>query len=65
MDNEQQRNLDELGYPTIEHWALDQNYRYDKYQDRWYDTTGTPVDLEQALSDNVTDYYHRHLDMLP
>lgn len=36
-------------YASVEEWALDSDYRYDKNTDTWFDEENYPVDIEEKL----------------
>ena len=52
----------ECGYDSLEDWALDQNYVYNKHTDTWYDETRTPISLEEAFAKAVIEDMNRYVD---
>ena len=45
--------LSEQMCDSIEEWAIDNGYRYNKHVDGWYNDEGQSVDLEQQLIDAI------------
>lgn len=54
--------LNAYGYQTLEDWALDQNYVYDKHTDTWHDETRTPINLEEAVNKFALHDCYQYLD---
>jgi hypothetical protein len=41
--------LKDNNYRSVEEWAFDSDYEYNKHQDYWYDTEGHIVDIDMQL----------------
>jgi hypothetical protein len=47
--------LEHYDYNSIEQWALDSGYRYEKHTDTWFDEEGDPVSIEEKLQALLDD----------
>lgn len=48
-DDDVTRYLAHYGYKTVEEWAADSDYRYDKDSGVWSNDDGQPVDIHAQL----------------
>ena len=46
------------GYSSVEEWALDSDFRYDKNDDIWYNDEGQPTDVEEYLTTLLAEGYY-------
>lgn len=59
-DDDTRHYLSEHGYKTVEEWAADSDYHYNKNTGVWSNDDGDPVDIHLQLLHTIAERLNNH-----